>query len=129
MTEEKDPLADSAAETKPPPSRKDQSSGNDAAMQLSVEVKARPGIPAVEVPMSGDRLLIGREEGDIRIEDLLVSRQHASIEVQGADLVLSDLESTNGTFLNGRLLIGPAPIADGDDIRIGPSHLLVRVTR
>ena len=48
------------------------------------------------------RLVIGRAEGvDIRLEDAAVSKQHASIEVMGADHILLDLESSNGTFVNG----------------------------
>ena len=48
------------------------------------------------------RLVIGRAEGvDIRLEDVAVSKQHASIEVMGADHILLDLESSNGTFVNG----------------------------
>jgi hypothetical protein len=48
------------------------------------------------------RLVIGRAEGvDIRLEDAAVSKQHASIEVMGVDHILLDLESANGTFVNG----------------------------
>jgi hypothetical protein len=48
------------------------------------------------------RLSIGRAEGaDIRLEDAAVSKQHAAIEVRGADHLLLDLESANGTFVNG----------------------------
>ena len=129
MSDKKDPPTDSTAQTQPPATRKSSAPDAGDAMQLSVEVKARRGVPAAEVAMTDGRLLIGRDEGDVRIDDLLVSRQHAAIELQGDDPVLCDLDSTNGTFLNGRLLIEPAPVEDGDDIRIGPTHLLVRVTR
>jgi hypothetical protein len=48
------------------------------------------------------RLTIGRAEGtDIRLEDVAVSKQHAAIEVRGADHMLLDLDSANGTFVNG----------------------------
>jgi hypothetical protein len=48
------------------------------------------------------RLTIGRAEGaDIRLEDAAVSKVHAAIEVRGADHMLLDLESANGTFVNG----------------------------
>jgi hypothetical protein len=48
------------------------------------------------------RLTIGRAEGaDIRLEDAAVSKAHAAIEVRGADHMLLDLESANGTFVNG----------------------------
>ena len=48
------------------------------------------------------RLTIGRAEGaDIRLADAAVSKAHAAIEVRGADHMLLDLESANGTFVNG----------------------------
>ncbi len=48
------------------------------------------------------RITIGRAEGaDIRLEDAAVSKAHAAIEVRGADHMLLDLESANGTFVNG----------------------------
>ncbi len=48
------------------------------------------------------RLVVGRAEGvDIRLEDAAVSKQHASIEVMGVDHILLDLESANGTSVNG----------------------------
>jgi predicted component of type VI protein secretion system len=49
------------------------------------------------------RLTIGRAEGaDIRLEDAAVSKAHAAIEVRGADHMLIDLESANGTSVNGQ---------------------------
>lgn len=96
--------------------------------EVSVELKARHDGPARTVVLSGGSLVIGREEGDLRIEDLLVSRRHASLTLtEEGGVVLSDLDSTNGTFLNARLLTAPSEVADGDDIRIGPAHLLVRI--
>src|SRR3990172_8617035 len=48
------------------------------------------------------RLTIGRAEGsDIHLEDAAVSKLHAAIEVRGADHMLLDMESANGTFVNG----------------------------
>ncbi len=48
------------------------------------------------------RITIGRAEGaDIRLEDAAVSKAHAAIEVRGVDHMLLDLESANGTFVNG----------------------------
>ena len=104
--------------------------GSAPAARMELEVRGRGGDPSGPVAMQGDRLLIGREEGDIRIDNLLVSRQHAEIEPDGeGGFRLTDLSSTNGTFLNGRLLVAPARLADGDDVRIGPAHLLVRIQR
>jgi pSer/pThr/pTyr-binding forkhead associated (FHA) protein len=52
--------------------------------------------------ITNKRITIGRAEGaDIRIEDQAVSKQHATIDVMGADHMLRDLDSANGTFVNG----------------------------
>ena len=71
---------------------------------------------------------MGREEGDILLEDPLVSRKHAAFEVFGCHhIVVKDLASTNGTYLNGRL-IAYSKLNHGDRIRIG-STLLEAVIR
>jgi pSer/pThr/pTyr-binding forkhead associated (FHA) protein len=64
------------------------------------------------------RLTIGRAEGvDIRLEDVAVSKQHAAIEVRGADHLLLDLESANGTFVNGNRVVRHL-LNHGDTIEI-----------
>ena len=48
------------------------------------------------------RLTIGRADGvEVRLENQAVSKQHAAIDVIGADHILLDLGSANGTFVNG----------------------------
>ena len=49
---------------------------------------------------------------------------HARIERQGGVVVLEDLGSTNGTYLNEELLRGPQPLHPGDRIRIGDSNFV-----
>jgi len=64
------------------------------------------------------RLVIGRAEGaDIRLEDVAVSKQHAAIEVRGADHMLLDLDSANGTFVNGNR-VARHLLSHGDTIEI-----------
>ena len=66
---------------------------------------------------------IGRHPlSDIRFDaerDLDVSARHAAILVRGADYVLQDLQSTNGTFVNGRKIAGDTVLADGDVVGFG----------
>lgn len=62
---------------------------------------------------------LGRGDVEIRLEDAFASTRHARIERQGSVLVLEDLGSTNGTYLNGEPLTGPQPLHHGDRIRIG----------
>jgi hypothetical protein len=66
---------------------------------------------------------LGRGDVEIRLEDPFASTRHARIERQGSVLVLEDLGSTNGTYLNEEPLDGPQPLHHGDRIRIGDSEL------
>ncbi len=67
--------------------------------------------------------VLGRsEESDIRLEDSFASSAHARLVAQGDVVVLEDLGSTNGTYLNGEPLRGPQPLHVGDKIRIGDSE-------
>ena len=66
---------------------------------------------------------LGRGDVEIRLEDPFASTRHARIERQGSVLVIEDLGSTNGTYLNEEPLDGPRPLHHGDRIRIGDSQL------
>jgi len=79
-----------------------------------------------KVALNGQDVSIGRAtDNDIQIEDRAVSGRHARIEWvkadndQGGFYQLSDLESTNGTFLNEKRLSEPTALRHDDDIRIG----------
>ena len=67
---------------------------------------------------------LGRGDVEIVLDDPFASTQHARIERQGGAVVLEDLGSTNGTYLNDELLRGPQPLHPGDRIRIGDSHFV-----
>lgn len=70
-----------------------------------------------------DGVTLGRgDKADIQIEDPFASSRHARISRQGDVLVLEDLNSTNGTWLNGSPLDGPQPLHPGDRIRIGDNE-------
>jgi pSer/pThr/pTyr-binding forkhead associated (FHA) protein len=68
-------------------------------------------------------VILGRgESADIQLEDTFASTRHARIAPQGSVMVLEDLGSTNGTYLNGEPLRGPQPLHGGDRIRIGETE-------
>jgi hypothetical protein len=70
-----------------------------------------------------DGALLGRGDGaDIRLEDAFASTRHARLVPEGDVIVLEDLGSTNGTYLNGEPLRGPQPLHIGDRIKIGDSE-------
>lgn len=69
-----------------------------------------------------DPVTLGRGNVELKLEDSFASSRHAQITRQGRVVVIEDLGSTNGTFLNGETLTGPQPLHDGDRIRIGDSE-------
>ncbi|HWY19259.1 MAG TPA: FHA domain-containing protein [Solirubrobacteraceae bacterium] len=77
--------------------------------------------------LDGDVVLGRGEEAEIRLEDPFASSRHARIYRQGAILVVEDLRSTNGTYLNEELLETPRPLHPGDRVRIGDSEFTFEV--
>lgn len=70
-----------------------------------------------EIPSHGATL--GRGDVEIRLDDPFASAHHARISREGHVVVIEDLGSTNGTYLNEEPLNGPQPLHPGDRIRIG----------
>ncbi len=78
-----------------------------------------------QVPVDGLPFSIGRMPGcDLVIDDPLVSRRHALIQQAGDTLRLSDLDSHNGTFVNGKRITQCA-LADGDRLRVAECTLRI----
>src|ERR1700749_2930011 len=75
---------------------------------------------AYEIPSQGATL--GRGDVEIRLDDPFASSHHARISREGHVVVIEDLGSTNGTYLNEEQLTGPQPLHPGDRIRIGDSE-------
>src|SRR5262249_25871683 len=64
---------------------------------------------------------------DVVLDDGRVSRRHARLRAVGAELLLEDLGSTNGTEVGGRSVEGERAIGPADDIVIGPFHVVARL--
>jgi hypothetical protein len=72
--------------------------------------------------IDGDRTTIGTSiDCDVVIDGQHVSDRHASLRFRDHEFWLTDLDSTNGTFVNGDR-VGPHQLADGDRIRFGSSE-------
>ena len=72
-----------------------------------------------EVQLTKDRTTLGRRPyNDIVIDNLAVSGEHAVILMSGGDVVIEDLNSTNGTYVNGRA-VKKQMLQSGDGIEVG----------
>lgn len=78
-----------------------------------------------EVPVGGRGVMIGRApDNDIPIDNLAVSNYHARVYLEAGRLVVEDLDSLNGTFVND-LRVERSALRDGDSILIGKHHIEV----
>jgi hypothetical protein len=77
--------------------------------------------------LDGDIVLGRGDRAEIRLEDPFASSRHAHIYTQGNAIVIEDLDSTNGTYLNEELLQSPRPLHPGDHVRIGDSEFAFEV--
>ncbi|HET7121463.1 MAG TPA: FHA domain-containing protein [Solirubrobacterales bacterium] len=76
------------------------------------------------VGLSGERTVVGRSpEADVVLEDEAVSWNHFEIEWRGEILMATDLDSRNGTVLNGERLERPRRLRDGDTLIVGGYRL------
>jgi pSer/pThr/pTyr-binding forkhead associated (FHA) protein len=100
-----------------------QGQSPDGAPDPRLVVERAPGhVPGMEYEV-GEGAVMGRgDQAEIRLEDPFASSRHARLSRQGAAVVLEDLGSTNGTYLNEELLSGPQPLHAGDRVRIGDSE-------
>jgi pSer/pThr/pTyr-binding forkhead associated (FHA) protein len=98
--------------------------GHDGALGTpKLRVKTGAGLRSGSAYDLSDGAMLGRGDGaDIRLEDAFASSRHARLVPEGDVIVLEDLGSTNGTYLNGEPLRGPQPLHVGDRIRIGDSE-------
>ena len=76
-----------------------------------------PGAPQAHL-LAREQIVIGRTEGDSRIASAELSRSHMRIERKGPEYVCTDLDSSNGIYLNG-VKIHSAVLRDGDHLQLG----------
>jgi pSer/pThr/pTyr-binding forkhead associated (FHA) protein len=104
--------------------------GTVGASQLAprLVVERAPGHEPGMIYDLDDDLALGRgENAEIRLEDPFASSRHARVYEQGNIVVIEDLDSTNGTYLNEELLQTPRPLHAGDRVRIGDSEFTFEV--
>jgi DNA-binding winged helix-turn-helix (wHTH) protein len=108
---------------------------NGTATDLTPPAKTPDGLPRCcivwewgQIRLADGDHLLGRDvDVAVWLESPTVSRHHAQIRVSGCDVTIEDLASKNGTFLSGKRLTVPTPVADGDEIEVGSVIVTVRV--
>jgi hypothetical protein len=77
------------------------------------------GVVIKEVQITKDKTTLGRRPyNDIVIDNLAVSGEHAVLQMTGADVFIEDLNSTNGTYINGKA-VKKQLLAHNDTVEIG----------
>ena len=107
-----------------------QGIGIPAGLRFSLAFLTGPQASMVHV-LQGPETVIGREEGDVITRDPETSRRHALLEIHPDGTAwLSDLGSTNGTFVGGTPVTEPTKVMDRQEFSCGRSTfmLLVRDT-
>ena len=122
-----DPNAVSAVDkTQPQEPRKKRSTGEQTDIPLLI-INSGVGVGKTFM-LQKDRLLVGRashdRQWDVDLVDPFVSRPHAELSQQDGSWVLRDLESDNGTTVNGKRVIGQVVLVDGDVIGLGDTTVV-----
>lgn len=105
----------------------DPASGMPPGLRFSVAIVAGPQASSVhllEKPFN----TVGREDGEVVSKDPEVSRRHAALEIRRDGTVwLSDLQSTNGTFVGGQRIDRPVQLNHQDEFTCGNSTFMLVV--
>ncbi|NJN68822.1 MAG: FHA domain-containing protein [Chloroflexaceae bacterium] len=92
--------------------------------QLIVVSSGQTGLPVGKTFLLNPVNIIGRSlENDIALNDTFLSSQHTRLELRNGEWVVEDMNSTNGTFVNGFEVRGTTTMRDGDVIRLGRIEL------
>lgn len=80
----------------------------------------------LEIEVTDARVLGRSEEADVLLDDPYASEFHMRLVAQENGLVLHDLGSTNGTYVNGRRVTAPTTLRRGDAVQVGKTVMEVR---
>jgi len=97
----------------------EEAKATSTSIPLRLDVLGPNGQVTHSAEFVKDKIVLGRIlSADLRIDDARVSRIHALIEIRGENILLTDLSSTHGTFVNGEKIV-ESKIKIGDVIRVG----------
>jgi len=92
------------------------------SFKLSVRQGPRPNLV---FDLDQPSYMIGREAGnEIVIEDPQVSRRHAQLTRQGSSYLIEDVGSTNGTYVNGKRVMAPTLLVNGDMVGLADTVII-----
>lgn len=84
------------------------------------------GLAGLSYELKTDKITVGRvEDNSFQVSDPSVSSHHCEILLKGTEVIVRDLNSTNGTFINGKELKGEAAIPAGQVLRLGQVEIRV----
>jgi len=90
-------------------------------VELEIRERANERVLRIRPPFE-----LGRtRDADVFLRDGEVSRRHLRFETQGGVVYIRDLQSSNGTFLNGRRVTEAIEVREGDEIDVGTTRLRV----
>jgi pSer/pThr/pTyr-binding forkhead associated (FHA) protein len=108
----------------PAPERKLEEKAREPGQRHDLTAPVTVITPQGDLELGTGSLLIGRlPECDVLLQDNLVSRMHARISVQEDAVVVEDLHSTNGVYVNGRRVGHSTVLREGDRILIGTTEI------
>jgi len=97
--------------------------GDVAAQSGALVVRSGGGRVGQSFPLTGEKMTIGRSpETDVFLDDVTVSREHATLVRRGGEWFLDDAGSLNGTYVN-RQRVDSHRLEDGDELQIGKFKL------
>ena len=122
------PDAPTAAVSRPAPAAPPVGGGSDATTENATRLVITSGAKAgAEFPLGRDEITIGRSsDSAIIIRDDYTSTHHARLMLWNGRWMIQDLDSTNGTFLNGSRVTVPTPIPLGATVKVGATTFELR---
>ena len=81
-----------------------------------------------EIILSKEEFLLGRgTDCDLRLNDNEVSRHHCMFRLQNEDILIMDLGSSNGTFVNELRVRSQTSVKEGDQVKVGPFRFVLEI--
>src|SRR5690349_21667223 len=102
--------------------------GSPNLLDVGAQVEVMFGVSSQRFPLDADRMTVGKaNENDFPLpEDPTASHMHAMLERFPAGWCVTDLGSSNGTWVNGERIWASHRLRHGDEIRIGQTRLMFR---